>query len=257
MVSDMVKFTRLTTRIPSWLVSAVEETPIQRIYEMIRLSYGEFEWITVESQCGEFQLLVPTSSYIYTANTEYTDGYEPALRSRLSAVLSPKDVFYDIGAAFGYFSSLAVACGVSPAKIHCFEVDWFRCQVLQRTHQTEQLHICERFVGDGYGDSIALDNYSDEAEWPTVVKMDVEGKEVAAIDGMQEVIKMATPHLFIECHPTKVSGGPAALSELAESLQAHGYDIRHSEHREATADPVDDLPMSGTYLLEAIPMSKE
>ena len=56
--------------------------------------------------------------------------------------------------------------------------------------------------------TVSIDGWRTEADFPlpALIKMDVEGAEVAALRGAHEVIRASRPVLLVEVHPTV---GPA------------------------------------------------
>lgn len=250
----IVRFTSVTKRLPKSVVSLAKDTSLQRAYEWTRLHIGDLEMVQIEYESREFEVLLPKASYIYETSMNPGEGYEPKLRSRLSKVLSDDSVFYDIGAAYGYFSSLAVACGVPADNVHAFEANWFRSQILMRTHGDESVHIQPSYVGAETGpNSVTVDDYASTHRPPTVIKMDVEGAESDVLAGMDRVLRENRPVLYIECHPEKIQGGVEALDEYIDLFQELDYDLTLLNHRTSDSSEFDELPSAGNYLLEALP----
>jgi len=242
-MSGMVQFNRVTIRLPDSVVNSVEETVLQRLYEHARLRFGEFDTIHVESGCGPFTVEVPTADHIYKISQNSESGYEPELRRRLSTRLDATDTFYDIGGAYGYFSSLAIACGVEPGDVHVFEADWYRAQILNRTHRGEGVKITNKFVGSNASDgTIVLDEYVESESPPSVMKIDVEGAEKDVLDGMSQTLETATPTLFVECHPEMISGGVNSLEAMVEKLREFNYKFEILDHRSQAGNIIDQLP---------------
>jgi FkbM family methyltransferase len=60
----------------------------------------------------------------------------------------------------------------------------------------------------------------------SVIKMDVEGSEVAALDGMKRIIRQGRPTIFVEFNPSCLLAHGAVQPEvLLERLSGAGYDI--------------------------------
>ena len=66
---------------------------------------------------------------------------------------------------------------------------------------------------------VTLDSWHTQvgAPAPNVVKIDVEGAEVAVIAGMAEILRSARPTLIVELH------GATNNDAVADALEAHGY----------------------------------
>ena len=77
---------------------------------------------------------------------------------------------------------------------------------------------------------------------PTLVKIDVEGLELAVIRGMERTLAEHSPDLHIELHGYDAVAGECEI--LVEALEAHGYRTRHVE---------TDRPVTRSSVHEAIP----
>lgn len=184
--------------------------------------------------------------------------YEPHVAQLIFESLQPGDVFYDVGANAGYFSLVGakavgkdgnvVAFDPHPHNAHTIGeqirlndlgancvVEPFaiadrsgQCQfVLAFPNANAHIHdINAPHVTDN-GNTIdvpmeTLDNYVATHPWPTLIKMDIEGAEVAALAGATQLLHSdRRPAWLISTHSAELE------SEVKRVLQDHGYNIRN------------------------------
>lgn len=136
---------------------------------------------------------------------ESNNHYEPAMSQKFVNCLSEKDVFIDVGASYGYYSLLAAKIVKTPSNIHAFEpIDWIATvfELNNRRYCNGNVTLSRLFVGNkNDSHSITLDQYClDKGLTPNVIKMDIEGGEYMAIDGMKRILKEDRPIMLIELH---------------------------------------------------------
>jgi FkbM family methyltransferase len=179
---------------------------------------------------------------------------QTTVRAFIDAV-QPGSVVLDIGAHLGYFTALAARRG---ANVIAFEpnprtLPYLRRNV-ERNAVADRVRIVERAVGAERGTatfflSPAGDESSLHAHQPSdvpvpihvtpvdaetaglqvdVIKMDVEGGEIAALKGMRETIDRASPALvmFVERNADTLRRAGHTPEDLDEALRAHGFDQR-------------------------------
>jgi FkbM family methyltransferase len=172
-------------------------------------------------------------------------SYESLNQQMLAGMLEPGDVFFDIGANVGFFTLLASKLVGPAGHVYAYEPIPSNVAVLRRhlhlNHATNVTVLpfavwdsaCTlRFTGsrsmarqsargEQEIDAIAIDDLFRRGELPapTVIKMDVEGAELPALNGMRELIRNARPQLLIEFHRSTLDGvdcDAAALDLLHE-----------------------------------------
>ena len=180
--------------------------------------------------------------------------YEPELLRAIQDFVEPGTVAYDIGANLGYVS-LAIARVVGPAgQVTAFEplpANFSRMRVnLGLNPEGQRIRPVEAAVGarstrsrflvhasggmgklEGssgrrfeYAESmevkvVCLDDwvYRDGEAAPALVKFDIEGGELQALEGMARVLSDGRPYLLLELH------GPEAAGEVRQRLLAARY----------------------------------
>ncbi|MCA1703376.1 MAG: FkbM family methyltransferase [Actinobacteria bacterium] len=186
---------------------------------------------------------------------ELADGtIEPEVQRALVAHLSAGDVFYDVGANLGFFSLLGARMVGPGGAIHAFEPVAENTAALRRSAQHngfDSITVHELAVADESGprkllllddaswarldggkplkepttersvDAVALDDLvaDGSAAPPTVVKIDVEGGEVAVLRGMTQILERYRPTLILELHGSQAAPVP-------ELLKAAGYVLK-------------------------------
>ena len=96
----------------------------------------------------------------------------------------------------------------------------------------------------------ALDAWLDPTVRVDVVKLDIEGGEVAALRGMRETLSRAGPDLvvFAECNPSMLERSGSSTSELIEVLRGQGLDVRWIDESRGSTRPLDDVDLSHGYV---------
>lgn len=169
----------------------------------------------------------------------------------LSEVLTPGSVFYDIGANVGFFAVLAASKVTSSGRVYAFEPLPENLTVLRRNIELngfDNVDVRPIAVGAERGTAslwlgqertpgrLTYDNSAPEGRWkrtsvqvttiddevsagrispPDVVKIDIEGGEVLALQGMEKTLRQHRPIVLCELHGTN--------SAVAEVLESAGY----------------------------------
>jgi FkbM family methyltransferase len=215
---------------------------------------------------------------IYAA--AYSFGkFERDTRILFESILRPGMQVIDLGAYIGYFSLVAAKCVGKTGKIYAFEPDPTNFDLLiKNIHANKRESIIvplQKAVSnqngtyslflankDGTGsslygtpaigknkvavDTISLDNYLEMQGWPHIhlIKMDIEGAEKAALDGMKQ---LATRNpglkLIMEfCPLNQVAAGvkPEVLFSTLVDLGFHKFSV--IEEGQHTVQIPEDLP---------------
>lgn len=144
--------------------------------------------------------------------------YERELAAHLRRLAAPGMRAFDVGADVGYYSlALArllkgpvMAFDPNPDALARIEADAARNGFDIRTRRTT--------VGDAEGDgTVTLDSVAAASFVPDLIKMDIEGCEVAALRGARRLLAERKPHLIIEVHGEDLE---IACHDL---LRGHGY----------------------------------
>jgi FkbM family methyltransferase len=175
-------------------------------------------------------------------------SYEPVKQQRIAEALQPGDVFYDVGANVGFYTLLASRVVGPSGLVVAFE-PLPRNLVFLRRHV--QLNRCgnvkvveaavSRLTGTKRFDpgtdpssgrlsdegaievrTVALDDLvTDDKQLPppSVIKMDIEGGEVLALQGAMRVLAEYRPTIFLSSH------GHDIHIECVQRLNDLGYEV--------------------------------
>jgi len=187
------------------------------------------------------------------------DVYEPDVARLIKQSVGPGSVCCDIGANIGYFSLLMAKAG---ATVHAFEPLPKNFSLLSRNIHENGLDSCisahQSAVLDGMGDftlasipgdstgpfvvtspelatgyhtdairAVRLDDVIPGKVHVTHIKMDIEGAEPLALEGMQKILERDHPTIFFEFAPAAIkrTTGRDPASVIA-AFHDHGYRIR-------------------------------
>lgn len=208
--------------------------------------------IASEKLAGFYMLLDLQSEKDYWLGT-----YEPELQEAITGLVQPGMVAYDLGANIGYITLLLARCVGESGQVIAIEALPDNLERLDSNITLNKLDpivkivhgaVVERsqqvnfYVGpsDGMGkvegsagrqdleysetitvEGIALDDfvYQSGNPVPQFVKIDIEGGEVLAFQGMKRVLNDARPIVLMELH------GPEAAVAAWQALTDAGYQI--------------------------------
>ena len=157
---------------------------------------------------------------------EIVKGEQPVLQELIDSV-SRNDVFWDVGGHLGVYSSFV---GQRVDQVVAFEPNTSRRAILKRNLKKNNVEGIVRsdFLGDGSSDSVTTDSL--DLPTPTMMKMDIEGGELAALKGMRELLqKVGLQLLFVELHPASAVGSwglsEAECNTVRTLLRSAGFTV--------------------------------
>jgi FkbM family methyltransferase len=185
---------------------------------------------------------------------------EPEEQSFLANHLSPGDVFYDLGANVGFYSTIAAHLVGPTGRVYAFEPhptsaksaarnaalnDFTNVTVVPaavsningRTKLALSEISAKHKLGDGSGlevDVVSIDQWSvnERAPGPSVVMIDVEGAELLALDGMRATLREHKPVVCCEVHWL----GARFLEYCRDELGPLGYELANLVGAEPQVD---------------------
>jgi FkbM family methyltransferase len=176
----------------------------------------------------------------------YFGEMEPEQTARMSAEIADGDVFYDIGANVGYYSILASRSVGKDGLVAAFEPLERNLSFLEQhkmLNAADNIRIFPVAISDSSGTArfregtdpamggltveggrefevatITLDDAVKRVgRLPAVMKIDVEGAELAVLDGGEETLRSAKPKIFLSTH------SPDLRRACIEKLTSFGY----------------------------------
>ena len=132
--------------------------------------------------------------------------YEPFMVDKIMNHVNSSDLVYDIGADIGYYSVLfskVLKCkkvvSVEPNKKHSNFLE------INLANNDSCVHI-KKYIGNRSAEELITidDLVSSTKIIPTVIKIDIEGSEVEALEGAKSLLISQKPKLFMEFHPKMI-----------------------------------------------------
>ena len=151
-----------------------------------------------------------------------TGVYERELRHRFESMAAAADLFIDIGAGEGFFSSYLVR--MTQAEVIAFEADDDSFEVLRQNlgcnaSTDEQLTLRgDHHLADGSG-VIQLDQEIGSDSRAVMLKIDAEGDELALLRGATRLLDREDTSVLIRLH------GKRNLTACMHLLDEHGFSV--------------------------------
>ena len=187
----------------------------------------------------------------------YPFDYEPETKRAFEQIVKPGMNIVDGGAHIGYYTLLSAKLLNESGKVYAFEPDPLHYETLNKNIRTNHLidfvevsqqavaeskRTTTLFLGKSTGTglfktpdstnqtvlttTISLDEFFAQRDWPSVhlVKLDIEGSEKLALEGMRELIKRnPTVKLIVELNPSCLEAGRAHPEDLLILLGELGF----------------------------------
>jgi FkbM family methyltransferase len=180
-------------------------------------------------------------------------------RFLLESLLNPGMTFIDLGANIGFYSLAAAKKIQRNGKVYAFEPQPLCCKVLRQSvhangydglvdviekgvsNKTTTCALHLKYPGDGGAslyvnpqegikpflvETVTLDDFFENKGWPTVdlIKMDIEGAEQAALEGMKQLVgRNPDLKLIIEFSPVILSASNVSNEQLFETLREFDF----------------------------------
>lgn len=199
-------------------------------------------WSVVQIETPDIstEITLPERDSPWWTDFRDTGHHEPLATRTLLNMVEDGDVVWDFGSKWGYFGHLA-SHRTNPENVHIFEANKNVCRTRLRPWNERdwdsRIHINNDRVGDGTDSTLSGDEYARENNHPDFVKMDIEGAESVALDGLAEVFARE-PTLLVEIHPSKIKHTFDREAEsIIDKLQDTFGDLKVSWHfREMSAE---------------------
>lgn len=210
--------------------------------------------------CSEFEIFVQPSDLLIGRAIFLTKQYEPHVTETVRSLLRPGDTFVDIGANLGYFTLLAARCVGDQGSVIAFEPSPENCRLLHRSlsqngfknvqifekaiaeaaqcvsfssglpHsnarllRSEELHGLEEWYAQV--DAVSLDDaLQDIVTRIDLIKIDIEGAEPRAWQGMQKMVQRYRPIILTEYSPELIRETSSCEPRIYLEQLWHGHNI--------------------------------
>lgn len=199
---------------------------------------------------------------------------EPVTTELFRRTLQPGMIVADVGAFLGQYSLLAAKQVGAAGRVFAFEPDprnfAFLVRNIERNGLADRIVAVPQAVSDRSGEitlyldpevgsgsslvfrrrrsvstetvrAVTLDGFLGRHITPDVIKLDVEGGEVRALDGMGEIMLRAGRDMvmFIECFPKALRSAGAGVRSLVERLERFGFQIYVIDERKRRLFPIN------------------
>jgi len=154
--------------------------------------------------------------------------YEKERTEMFLKIIKEGDIFYDIGAHFGFYSLIASRIIGDKGKIYAFEPHPYNLKILRKHIELNNItnvviisaavsdrpgkakfaygtgtgtgHLSEK--GDIEVDTVSIDDLIQKKEIlpPSIIKIDVEGAEILVLKGAWNTITLFYPVIFLAAH---------------------------------------------------------
>ncbi len=239
-------YTRLyswKTRLKKYPFFTVWYALADRVWAMV-VALKRSPFLSMKTFWGQ-RLSAPFPDYRSLLHHGVLDARELPLEEYLVTHLKAGDVFFDIGANIGFYSSLAIALG---AKAYAFEPTPRTFEILSHNVPTATLvnkalsdtpgtlsfidlgaemagsnSIAQDGTGNISVEAITLDDFCrSQNVFPTYIKMDVEKAELLALTGGRETLLKHHPSILIETNDQRA----------IDLLLSLGYEAYHFDHHQ-------------------------
>jgi FkbM family methyltransferase len=196
--------------------------------------------------------------------------YEPMETELVKREIKKDDVTIDIGAFIGYYTLIFAKLVGDKGKVFAFEpyptsfsileknvkVNDYRNIILEKKGISNTNHKSSFFPHETDKDDestetefVSLDEYFKNYEGRVdFIKMDIEGAEKLAIEGMQSILrKNKNIKILTEFHPIALKEFGTEPIDYLQILRGYGFEIYHVDNKKKTVEPINDKELLEIY----------
>lgn len=228
--------------------------------------------------CSEFEIFVRPGDLLIGRAIFLTKQYEPHVARIVRSLLNPGDTFIDIGANLGYFTLLAASLVGEHGSVIAFEPSPENCRLLRRSlsqNGFKNVLIFEKAVAEAtrrlafssglphsnarilrpeelHGheeryaqvEAVTLDDaLQDVVTRIDLIKLDIEGAEPRAWQGMQKMVQRYRPIIITEYSPDliRATSDCDPRSYLEQLWQGHSIAIIEQSGGTKEVTAIDEI----------------
>lgn len=186
-------------------------------------NFGVNGWYQVETRGEKFWIYLTGSGQLF--RDRINGVYEPEVHDAISQELTDTSSFWEVGAAWGYFSLWSASVC---EKVTSFEIQKQRADYMKKSlkkNEFSNVTVVEGTVGD----SVDLSDY----EPPNIALIDIEGWEYEMLSNTPTILENNTTFV-IEVHENSsyTVGDPEINPEgVIKLLRENGYKINQIANR--------------------------
>ena len=236
--------------------------------------------LTIEGKEVRFCTTDAQSNRFFHRRYRQGELHEPPVSAELARRARGANVFADVGAHIAYYSCIAGAVN-ERLQLFLFEMNRDLIPVIERNLAENRLTnavIVDRPVADrrrvvSYSsvsgepglsmrdparrpeggeilvETIGLDEFfAERGTWPDLIKIDVEGAELAVLEGARRILAQHHPVMFVEVHPRLLGNFDASVEQVYALLRTHGYTIRRFAGHRRNGTGLEPVPATATML---------
>jgi 23S rRNA U2552 (ribose-2'-O)-methylase RlmE/FtsJ len=162
------------------------------------------------------------------------ESYEPVETEIIKKNINKGDHVIDLGASVGYYTLLLAKLVGKNGKVYSFESNPEKISILEKNihlNNYQNIILIQKFVSNKSTtnsgiQSIALDDYFQQSNSINLIKMDIEGAEVQAIEGMKQLLENnQNIKIITEFHTSELREEGADPKEFLNKLRQFGFSI--------------------------------
>ncbi|MBE2225377.1 MAG: FkbM family methyltransferase, partial [Anaerolineae bacterium] len=204
----------------------------------------------------KFDMYVRMNDMFIGAAIYHTHTYEPHVAHQIEALLKPGMTFVDAGANIGFFTMLAASLVQEEGQVFAFEPNPDNCELIRKSiekNQFNNVHVYQNALAEAKQtfdfsvdisngrllheshtnnelvnyevQAITLDETLADLSQLDVIKMDIEGAEPRAWQGMVETIKKHRPIVIFEFAPSAIQLTSQVKPEEFLTTIQQNYDL--------------------------------
>ncbi len=157
-------------------------------------------------------------------------NYEYAFSKKIIDFAKKTKIFFDIGAAYGHYSSLASNLY---KEVYCFEGDPLELFYLKRNmRRFKNVKIIDKYLTNNFNLNHIIKKLG---LYPDIIKIDVESEEIQILENCDNALKTGATFL-IEFHTRKIlkkfKNDISVINKFYSKFEEFGYTLEFNEHHD-------------------------